>query len=215
MLEIDYATVVLVAVIVKRDTVRCDGIRVYNISASGLEILGRGRGLRLLGGVERNSGSTHRGLVGNGLHLILDIVRHFAGHKRGLSSLFRINMVNLVGTVSGFSISLGIHFSACTIPVVVNRVQQCLESGGAIHIDHSMESATCRTLKTGRGLRTGLNESPAISRVTGRLNADHSSMMLTLRTVIRPISLFRPMCSSNKSAVCIVSRIKKDRASAS
>ncbi len=194
-------------VVLGKNTIVCGGISVYKISADGLPILERMRGRGLLGTTGRKGVATHSRLVGNGLQLILDIVRQFAGEKRGLSSLFRINYVKLVGSVSGFSVGRGIHFSACTMPVVVNRVHECLESGGSVHIDHSVGSATCGTVRTGRGLAATSNGRPHIRRVTERLRLPVRSIMVTLRDIMDPVSLCSPICSSNNSAVCILSRI--------
>lgn len=185
------------------------------MGADRVGILGRDRGGRLLGGTHTNSTGTHRRLVGNGLQLILSIIRHFRGHNRDVSSLFRINIVKLVGTVSGFGLSLSIHFSACTMPVYVNRVEHCLESSGPMEIDHSVHSATCGTVRIGRRLVGTGNGRPAVRRVTRGLRVGGDSIILTLRTVISPISLCRPMCGSNNSAVCVVSRINSGSASGS
>lgn len=195
----------------KNGSLRCKGIRVYKMGASRLGLLGRDRGQRLLGVVGGNSptrgGGTESGVVGKGLQLILSMVREFAGENRGPSSLFRINMVKLVGTVSGFGPALSMEFDACKIPVVVNRVEQFLHSGGSIEISHSVESATCHTVRVGRRLAGGGGHRPAIRRVTGVVRVPGRRIILTLRTVIRPISLCRPIFSSKGSAVCMVSRV--------
>ncbi len=94
------------------------------------------------------------------------------------------------------------------VPVVVNRVHHCLQSGGTVHVDHSVQSATCQTVRVGRLLARRARQRPAVRRVTGQLSVPQRRIIITLRTVISPMDLCRPICGSKNSAVCIVSRIK-------
>lgn len=177
------------------------------MGATGLPLLDSKRGRILFRGVGTKSRRTGRRCVGKGLHLMLDIVGHFSKDDRGPSSLFRVKYVKLVGTVGGFGPRLRMGFSACTMPVVVKRVQQFVQSGGSVHIDESLHSATCGTVCTGRGCIGMGRGRPAIRRVTRRVKVTGRRVICTLSTVRVPIDLGRPMCGSGKSTVCIVSRV--------
>lgn len=183
------------------------GMRLYKIGASGLPLLGRGRGRRLFHEVHRKSGLTQRRCVGKGLQLILDIVGQFSDDGRGTSSLFRVKYIKLMGTMSGFSPSHRIGFSACTIPVVVKRVHQCLQSGDSLHIDHSLHSVTCGMVCAERNCVQGGVGRPDVRRVTRRVKLSGRRMICTLSTMRAPVDLRRPICGSNNSTLCIVSRI--------
>lgn len=124
-------------------------------------------------------------------------------------SLFRVKDVKLLGTVSGFSLSCRMRFSACTIPVVSKRVQHFLESSKVVGIDHSLERLSCGDLRTERGVAEVLKERPALGRLSRRLRVSYRRVIRTVRSSIRMRSVCGPVRRGRKDRVLLVSGLRR------
>lgn len=115
-------------------------------------------------------GSRESLVVRRGLNLICSVTGEFINHKVRCRSLIRGNYINLVGTISGFSFSGNCGFSACTIPIVVNRVGQLFHSNNTVGIDHSLGRGSVHTRSLESGFIGHRLHRPAINRLTSVLN---------------------------------------------
>lgn len=135
------------------------------------------------------SGAQQDTFVRRGLKLIRSYTKQFQKENVRCSSLCDTNYVKLMGTCSNFSRSHNIYFSACTIPIVLNRVGGLFQSNNAMGIDQSLGRLDLHVGTTQRR-RDGLYKTrPALSRLTRRLKRDIRGVALTVRTTRPTIDL--------------------------
>lgn len=144
------------------------------------------------------SGAQHDRFVRRGLKLIRSYTKHFQKHNVRCSSLCDTNYVKLIGTYSTFSSRHNIYFSACTIPIVLNRVGGLFQSKNAIGIDQSLGRLGLQVGTTQRRRQGLYNARPALSRLTRRLKRDIRGVALTIRTT-RPVIDLAPRGQSRPS----------------
>ncbi len=127
--------------------------------------------------------------MGRGLKLMRSVYHHFGKHKVRCSSLCRTKYMKLMGTTSTFSRDHNFTFSACTIPMVVNRIEELFHSNNTIGMSHKVGRLGLGVVGTGRILRRGRGHRPAIGRVTRFLNISTRSIDRTVYTSRTAMSL--------------------------
>ncbi len=157
---------------------------------------------------ERNSGLTGRRLFRRGVNLVHLTIGEFSKHNCRDRSLFRIKTVKLVGTVSGFSANFGIGFSACTMPVVVKRVGQFVESSKVVGIDHDVGRLSFHTSTIHRTLEGRAKRRPGVDRVTGQLKMASRRITTTFSTATIPSSVCTATSSNDRRNRTLVSHLR-------
>lgn len=156
------------------------------------------------------SGAQHDTFVRRGLKLMRTYTKHFQNENVRCSSLCNTNYVKLIGTASNFSRKHKIYFSACTIPMVLNRVGGLFQRNNAIGIDHSLGRLKLQIGTTHRRREGLYNARPALSRLTRRLKRDIRGVALTVRTT-RPTLDLAPRKRGRSQRVSVPIRSPRRR----
>lgn len=128
-------------------------------------------------------------LVRRGLNLIRTYTGEFHNEKVRCRRLCSTKYLKLIGTTSNFHRRLNFTFSACTMPTILNRVEELFESNKTMGIDHSLGRHSHRTIGLDRGLAGRGNERPAMARLSGVLKVSYFTMSRLLGVSLPPISL--------------------------
>ena len=131
------------------------------------------------------------------MRLVLSIVHRFAGRGETLEDLFQVGCIGLIKSIDNFDISQNVRFSTYAVPMIIGEIRRHLRDNNSVRVSRSMRDLAYRAMQVKERLTSIKNKEPTIEEIASELDVPKESVVLSLESIVEPISLDEPLFSDN------------------
>ena len=172
-------------------------VKICGVSTSDLKLLSEKEKTELLKKVKAGDKPAREKLISGNLRLVLSIVHRFAGRGETLEDLFQVGCIGLIKSIDNFDISQNVRFSTYAVPMIIGEIRRHLRDNNSVRVSRSMRDLAYRAMQVKERLTSIKNKEPTIEEIASELDVPKESIVLSLESIVEPISLDEPLFSDN------------------
>ena len=179
-------------------------VKICGVNTSELKLLSEKEKIELLKKVKEGSKSAREKLINGNLRLVLSIVHRFAGRGETLEDLFQVGCIGLMKSIDHFDISQNVKFSTYAVPMIIGEIRRYLRDNNAVRVSRSMRDTAYRAMQIKEQLTNEKNKEPTIEEIALEMGIAKETVVLSLESIVDPLSLDEPLFSDNQGDVVYV-----------
>lgn len=179
-------------------------VKICGINTSNLKLLTEKEKLNLLKDAKSGNKTAREKLINGNLRLVLSIVHRFAGRNESLEDLFQIGCIGLIKSIDNFDINQNVKFSTYAVPMIIGEIRRHLRDNNAVKVSRSMRDIAYKAIQLKEKLTNSKNKNPTIEEIAVELGVPKESIILSLESIVEPMSLDEPLYSDNSGDVVYV-----------
>ena len=173
-------------------------VKICGVNTSELNLLTEKEKIELLKKSKSGSKSAREKLINGNLRLVLSIVHRFTGRGETLEDLFQVGCIGLIKSIDHFDISQNVKFSTYAVPMIIGEIKRYLRDNNAVRVSRSMRDTAYRAMQIKEQLTNEKNKEPTIEEIAIEMGASKETVVLSLESIVEPISLDEPLFSDNQ-----------------
>lgn len=173
-------------------------VKICGINTSGLKTLPEKEKIRLLKLSQSGDKKAREDLINGNLRLILSVIQRFAGRGESFDDLFQIGCIGLIKSIDNFDISQNVRFSTYAVPMIIGEIRRHLRDNNSIRVSRSMRDTAYRAMQIKEQMLTSKNKEPSIEEIAQEMGISKETVVLSLESVVEPISLNEPIFSDGE-----------------
>ena len=173
-------------------------VKICGINTSGLKTLPEKEKIRLLKLSQSGDKKAREDLINGNLRLILSVIQRFAGRGETFDDLFQIGCIGLIKSIDNFDISQNVRFSTYAVPMIIGEIRRHLRDNNSIRVSRSMRDTAYRAMQIKEQMLTSKNKEPSIEEIAQEMGISKETVVLSLESVVEPISLNEPIFSDGE-----------------
>lgn len=173
-------------------------VKICGINTSGLKTLPEKEKIRLLKLSQSGDKKAREDLINGNLRLILSVIQRFAGRGETFDDLFQVGCIGLIKSIDNFDISQNVRFSTYAVPMIIGEIRRHLRDNNSIRVSRSMRDTAYRAMQIKEQMLTSKNKEPSIEEIAQEMGVSKETVVLSLESVVEPISLNEPIFSDGE-----------------
>ena len=173
-------------------------VKICGINTSGLKTLPEKEKIRLLKLSQSGDKKAREDLINGNLRLILSVIQRFAGRGETFDDLFQVGCIGLIKSIDNFDISQNVRFSTYAVPMIIGEIRRHLRDNNSIRVSRSMRDTAYRAMQIKEQMLTSKNKEPSIEEIAQEMGVSKETGVLSLESVVEPISLNEPIFSDGE-----------------
>lgn len=183
-------------------------VQICGINTSKLKTLPEKEKIKLLKLTKKGNKFAREKLIHGNLRLVLSIIQRFSGRGEMPDDLFQIGCIGLIKSIDNFDISQSVKFSTYAVPMIIGEIRRYLRDNNSIRVSRSMRDIAYKAMQIKEQLTKSKNTEPTIDDIASELNLPKETIVLSLESVVDPISLNEPVfADSSGDTVYIMDQI--------
>lgn len=179
-------------------------VKICGINTSNLKLLTEKEKLNLLKKIKAGDKIAREKLINGNLRLVLSIVHRFTGRNESLEDLFQIGCIGLIKSIDNFDIKQNVKFSTYAVPMIIGEIRRYLRDNNTIRVSRSMRDIAYKAIQLKEKLTNSKNKNPTIEEISIELGIPKESIVLSLESIVEPMSLDEPLYSDNNGDMVYV-----------
>ncbi len=172
-------------------------VKLCGVNTSDLKLLPEKEKIELLKKVKTGDKYAREKLINGNLRLVLSIVHRFTGRGEALEDLFQIGCIGLIKSIDHFDVNQNVRFSTYAVPMVIGEIRRYLRDNNSVRVSRSMRDTAYKAMKIKERLTHDKNREPTIEEIAVEMGVSKESIVLSLESIVEPISLDEPIFSDN------------------
>ncbi len=179
-------------------------VKVCGVNTSELKLLSEKEKINLLKLSKSGSKLAREKLVSGNLRLVLSIVHRFTGRGESLEDLFQVGCIGLIKAIDNFDTSQNVRFSTYAVPMIIGEIRRYLRDNNSVRVSRSMRDMAYRAMQIKEQITNNKNKEPTIEEIALEMGVSKESVVLSLESIVEPLSLDEPTFSDNNGDVVYV-----------
>lgn len=172
-------------------------VKICGVNTSNLTVLTENEKIKLLKLSQSGNKSARERLINGNLRLVLSIIQRFANRSETLEDLFQIGCIGLIKSIDNFDISQNVRFSTYAVPMIIGEIRRHLRDNNSIRVSRSMRDIAYRAMQAREQMMAQNNKEPSLEEIANEIGSKRETVVLSLESVVEPISLNEPVFSDN------------------
>lgn len=172
-------------------------VKICGVNTSNLTVLTENEKIKLLKLSQSGNKSARERLINGNLRLVLSIIQRFANRSETLEDLFQIGCIGLIKSIDNFDISQNVRFSTYAVPMIIGEIRRHLRDNNPIRVSRSMRDIAYRAMQAREQMMAQNNKEPSLEEIANEIGSKRETVVLSLESVVEPISLNEPVFSDN------------------
>ncbi len=172
-------------------------VKICGVNTSSLKTLPEKEKMRLLKLVKNGDKSAREALITGNLRLVLSVIQRFSGRGENFDDLFQVGCIGLIKSIDNFDITQNVRFSTYAVPMIIGEIRRHLRDNNSIKVSRSMRDMAYRAMQVKEQLTESKNREPNIEEIAEKMEVSKENIILSLESVVDPISLNEPIFSDN------------------
>ncbi len=173
-------------------------VKISGINTSELKTLPEKEKVRLLKLVKKGDKNAREKLINGNLRLVLSVIQKFAGRGESFDDLFQIGCIGLIKSIDNFDINQNVRFSTYAVPMIIGEIRRHLRDNNSIRVSRSLKDTAYKAMQIKEHLTRINNKEPTIEEISKEMNVPKENIILSLESVVEPISLQEPVFSDKE-----------------
>jgi len=183
-------------------------VKICGMNTSSLSLLTEKEKSSLLILARKGDENAREKLINGNLRLVLSIVHRFTGRGEALDDLFQVGCIGLIKSIDNFDVSQNVRFSTYAVPMIIGEIRRYLRDNNSLRVSRSMRDMAYKAMQVKERLMNSKNQEPTIEEIAKEMGVSKESVVLSLESVVEPISLNEPIfCDSNGDVVYVMDQI--------
>ncbi len=179
-------------------------VKICGINTSDLNLLTEKEKINLLKLVKNGDELAREKLIHGNLRLVLSIVHRFTNRGEMLDDLFQIGCIGLIKSIDNFDISQNVKFSTYAVPMIIGEIKRYLRDNNSVRVSRTMRDIAYKAMQIKEQITNSKNKEPTIEEIAEELNISKETVVLSLESVVEPVSLNEPVFSDNNGDVVYI-----------
>lgn len=181
---------------------------ISGINTSELTVLKEEEKMALLREIkETGSKEAKDKLVNGNLRLVLSVIQKFTGRGEDIDDLFQIGVVGLIKAINNFDLTKEVRFSTYCVPMISGELRRYLRDYGQIKVSRSLKDLAYKAIQAKERLMIKNQREPNIEEIAAEIEAKRSDVVIVLKSISNPISLYEPVYSDSGDTLYIMDQI--------
>lgn len=172
-------------------------VKICGINTSDLKLLSEKEKIQLLKKARAGDKSAREKLINGNLRLVLSIMHRFSGRGETLEDLFQVGCIGLIKSIDHFDISQNVRFSTYAVPMIIGEIRRHLRDNNSVRVSRSMRDMAYKAMQVKERLTNEKNKEPTIEEIASELGVSKETVVLSLESIVEPISLDEPLFSDS------------------
>lgn len=173
-------------------------VKISGINTSELKTLPEKEKVRLLKLVKKGDKKAREQLINGNLRLVLSVIQKFAGRGETFDDLFQIGCIGLIKSIDNFDINQNVRFSTYAVPMIIGEIRRHLRDNNSVRVSRSLKDTAYKAMQIKEHLTRINNREPTIEEISKEMNIPKENIILSLESVVEPISLQEPVFSDKE-----------------
>lgn len=173
-------------------------VKISGINTSELKTLPEKEKVRLLKLVKKGDKKAREQLINGNLRLVLSVIQKFAGRGETFDDLFQIGCIGLIKSIDNFDINQNVRFSTYAVPMIIGEIRRHLRDNNSVRVSRSLKDTAYKAMQIKEHLTRINNREPTIEEISKEMNVPKENIILSLESVVEPISLQEPVFSDKE-----------------
>lgn len=179
-------------------------VKICGINTSDLSLLPEKEKINLLKSAKSGDELAREKLIRGNLRLVLSIVHRFTNRGEMLDDLFQIGCIGLIKSIDNFDISQNVKFSTYAVPMIIGEIKRYLRDNNSVRVSRTMRDIAYKAMQIKEQITNSKNREPTIEEIAEELNISKETVVLSLESVVEPVSLNEPVFSDNNGDVVYI-----------
>lgn len=173
-------------------------VKISGINTSELQTLTEKEKLKLLKLIKNGDKKAREKLINGNLKLVLSVIQKFSNRGESPDDLFQIGCIGLIKSIDNFDISHNVRFSTYAVPMIIGEIRRHLRDNNSIRVSRSLKDTAYKAMQVKEHLTRVNNKEPTIEEISRELKIPKENVVLSLESVVEPISLQEPVFSDKE-----------------
>lgn len=174
-------------------------VKISGINTSELKTLPEKEKIKLLKLTKSGDKHAREKLINGNLRLVLSVIQKFANRGESFDDLFQIGCIGLIKSIDNFDINQNVRFSTYAVPMIIGEIRRHLRDNNSIRVSRSLKDTAYKAMQTKEHLTRINNKEPTIEEIAEEMKIPKENIILSLESVVEPISLQEPVFSDKES----------------
>ena len=179
-------------------------VKICGINTSDLSLLPEKEKINLLKSAKSGDELAREKLIRGNLRLVLSIVHRFTNRGEMMDDLFQIGCIGLIKSIDNFDISQNVKFSTYAVPMIIGEIKRYLRDNNSVRVSRTMRDIAYKAMQIKEQITNSKNREPTIEEIAEELNISKETVVLSLESVVEPVSLNEPVFSDNNGDVVYI-----------
>lgn len=180
---------------------------ICGVDTSKLKVLKEEKKVELLKRAREGDMTARDELINGNLKLVLSVIHRFTNRGEPLDDLFQVGCIGLIKAIDNFNISVGVRFSTYAVPMIIGEVKRYLRDATPIRVSRSMRDTAYKAIQAREKLSNILDRDPTIEEISKELEMKKEDVVISLESIVDPISLYEPVYSDGGEAIFVMDQI--------
>ena len=173
-------------------------VKISGINTSELKTLTEKEKIKLLKLIKSGDKKAREKLINGNLRLVLSVIQKFANRGEGPDDLFQIGCIGLIKAIDNFDINQNVRFSTYAVPMIIGEIRRHLRDNNSIRVSRSLKDTAYKAMQVKEHLTRANNTEPTIEEIAEEMKTPKENIILSLESVVEPISLQEPVFSDKE-----------------
>lgn len=173
-------------------------VKISGINTSELKTLTEKEKIKLLKLIKSGDKKAREKLINGNLRLVLSVIQKFANRGEGPDDLFQIGCIGLIKAIDNFDINQNVRFSTYAVPMIIGEIRRHLRDNNSIRVSRSLKDTAYKAMQVKEHLTRANNKEPTIEEIAEEMKTPKENIILSLESVVEPISLQEPVFSDKE-----------------
>ena len=182
-------------------------VEICGVNTSKIKVLSEKEKVKLLKEAQAGNSNSRDKLVNGNLRLVLSVIKRFSNRGENPDDLFQVGCIGLIKSIDNFDISQNVRFSTYAVPMIIGEIRRYLRDNNSIRVSRSMKDIAYKAMQVNEKLSSQNDREPTITEIANELNISRESVVLSLESVMEPISLYDTVYSDGADTVFVMDQI--------
>ncbi len=173
-------------------------VKISGINTSELKTLSEKEKIKLLKLIKNGDKKAREKLINGNLRLVLSVIQKFVNRGESPDDLFQIGCVGLIKSIDNFDINQNVRFSTYAVPMIIGEIRRHLRDNNTIRVSRSLKDTAYKAMQIKEHLTRSRNKEPTIEEIAEEMRIPKENLILSLESVVEPISLQEPIFSDKE-----------------
>ncbi len=182
-------------------------VEICGINTSKLPVLKESEKIELLKLAKNGDKNAREKMINGNLRLVLSVVQKFSGRGESPDDLFQVGCIGLIKAIDNFDPGLDVRFSTYGVPMIIGEIRRFLRDSGPVRVSRSIRDIAYRAMQVKEDFINEHGREPFVEEIAKIMNIPKSQVVISLESIVDPISLYEPVYSDSGDTVFMMDQI--------
>ena len=182
-------------------------VEICGVNTAKLKVLREKEKIELLKRIREGDKTARDTLINGNLRLVLSVIQRFTNRGENLDDLFQVGCIGLIKAIDNFDISQNVRFSTYAVPMIIGEIKRYLRDNNSLRVSRSMRDTAYHAMQVKEQLQNKLNRDPTVSEIAKELGVDEATVVIALKAIVEPVSLYEPVYSDSGDTIYVMDQI--------